>query len=408
MKSNALNRLKLAEFKLNSLLEITKAINDNLSNNVLLKKYEKIITKDLGIGKLLLFSKTDDTWSPIIVSGIKNDNYKNINVDYDLYLYTEITHLSFHGNTLLSEFDVIIPVYNNNVPIAYVLLGDIEEERGGISPIIKHFNFIQTLTNILIVAIENRKLNEKIINQQKIKHELELARRMQSYLIPSPETLPYNDNIKVLTYYQPHFEVGGDYYDFFYLNNEEIAFCIADVSGKGISAALIMSNFQASLRALFTSDINLNDLIKRLNTIVNSHTKSDKFITAFLGKYNLNTKILTYINAGHIPPILYSSKSKIKFLKEGCPGIGMLSNIDNTIINSIQITEKTRLICFTDGLIDIENEKNIPYGTNEIERIISTEENCKTCIGKILASVNEFRGKNQFFDDVTILLIEFS
>lgn len=406
-KNNSLNRLKFAEFKLNSLLEITKAINENLSNNALLKKYEKILTEDLGIGKLLLFSRTDDVWAPLIVCGLKNENYKKINVQSDLYIYTQITHISFRSNDLLSDFDVVIPVYNNNIPIAYVLLGDIEEEREGISPIIKHFNFIQTLTNVIIVALENRKLNEKIIHQQKIKHELELARRMQTYLIPSPETLPYNENIKVLTYYQPHYEVGGDYYDFFYLNENEVAFCIADVSGKGISAALIMSNFQASLRAIFTPDISFDSLIKRLNDIVNSHTKGDKFITAFIAKYNLQTKILTYVNAGHVPPIMYSPTTKIKSLKDGCPGIGMLTHIDNTMIKSIQIVEKSRLICFTDGLIDIENELEIPYGTKEIERIISTEENFKNCIGKILASVNEYKGKNQFFDDITILLIEF-
>ena len=112
--------------------------------------------------------------------------------------------------------------------------------------------FIQTISNILIVAIENIRLYNENLRQVAIKRELELASKMQTMLIPEDENLPSNKHIRFKAFYHPHFEVGGDYYDVISLSEDQVGFCIADVSGKGISAAILMSNFQANLRALFT------------------------------------------------------------------------------------------------------------------------------------------------------------
>ena len=162
-------------------------------------------------------------------------------------------------------FDIVIPVYNNNSPLAYVLIGDIVEEGEGVSPTIKHLHFIQTLSNIIIVSIENMRLFQESLRQIAIKKELELASRMQNMLIPKNSELPQNDKIWITSFYHPHLDVGGDYYDFINLSENEVGFCIADVSGKGISAALLMSNFQANLRALFSSEISLPALVEKLN-----------------------------------------------------------------------------------------------------------------------------------------------
>ena len=136
------------------------------------------------------------------------------------------------------------------------------------SPVLKHLNFIQTISSIILVAIENIRLFSESLQQEALKKELELAARMQKILIPDNRTLPWNSCLKVKGFYYPHYEVGGDYYDCIRLSDNETGFCIADVSGKGISAAILMSNFQASLRALFTKDIGLPELLKKLNNIV--------------------------------------------------------------------------------------------------------------------------------------------
>jgi phosphoserine phosphatase RsbU/P len=107
--------------------------------------------------------------------------------------------------------------------------------------------------------------------------------------------MPKNDHIKVTGFYHPHYEVGGDYYDCLKLSDTKTGFCIADVSGKGISAAILMSNFQASFRALFTADIDLELLIHKLNSIVVVNAAGEKFITFFVARYDSCSNLLTQL-----------------------------------------------------------------------------------------------------------------
>jgi sigma-B regulation protein RsbU (phosphoserine phosphatase) len=250
----SIKRLKLSKFKLTTLLNITQAINDNLPAEQLLQKAEKVLRQDLNIGKIVMFMYRDN-WECILKSGCPPGSCDRLSVEEVLLPYTEITFISASEDESLKAFDIILPVYNNNAPLAFVLIGDIDEEGEGVSPVIKHLNFIQTLSNIVIVAIENIRLIEENLRQESLRKELELASKLQSLLIPDNSALPQNKHCLVTGFYLPHYEVGGDYYDCIQLSKNELGFCIADVSGKGMSAALMMANFQASLRALFTHEI---------------------------------------------------------------------------------------------------------------------------------------------------------
>lgn len=168
-----------------------------------------------------------------------------------------------------------------------------------------------------------------------------------------------------------------------------------------------MSNFQASLRALFTPEIELNNLICRLNGIINNNTKGEKFITAFIGKYNLKSRKLNYINAGHNPPLIYKADGQIEYLKSGCPGLGMLPVIPKINIGETLVNNLTTLICYTDGLVEMENDVHEEFGTKEMELLVSNEDNLEMFVWKIIQRVNVFRGKVPFFDDISLLCIEF-
>jgi len=409
MKGRAsLKRLKLSNYKLNTLLDITQAINDNLSTEDLLDRFENILRNELNIGKVVVFS-FNKKWHRILASGIdSSDITKRINVKKDLINYSDISNLAATSKPrYLEQYDVIIPVYHKNTPLAYVLIGDIEEERSGISPTIKHLHFIQTLTNVIIVAIENKRLFLDNLKQEAMKKELELASKMQYMLIPANESLPSNNKIHVAAHYDPHFEVGGDYYDFINLNNDEVGFCIADVSGKGISAALLMSNFQASLRALFTDKISIKQLVIKLNEIVMSTTKGDKFITLFIGKYNFKTSKLNFINAGHNPPILYKTiEEELSFLKDGCIGLGMFKEIPIINEGEVSLSSHSKLLCYTDGLVEVENDNKIEFGTTEIENSMKNKLPIEEVIGKIAKKVDTYKGTKSLFDDVSIIGLE--
>lgn len=402
----SINRLQLTTFKLQSLLNITQAINENLTREELLENYEHLLTRDLNIGKVLIF-KLDDTWQCLLRSGDVGESYACINVETDLIPIQDISFITSSPNKTLNAFDIVIPVINKGKPIAYVIIGDIEEGEG-VSPIIKHLNFIQTLTNIIVVAIENMRFFKESLRQEAIKKELELASKMQNMLIPSTSILPRNEKIYMTAFYLPHFDVGGDYYDYVQLSRNEFGFCIADVSGKGMSAALLMSNFQANLRALFTHDISLDALIEKLNERVLYAANGEKFITIFIGKFNYKTRELQYINAGHNHPMLYQKTSKeLSFLSKGCVGIGMIDEIPIIRKGSVTIEEPTKIICYTDGLVELIDGKQVSFGTKELEDCIVNNRSIDDNIQAIIKKQGIFEGSPAIFDDISILGIEF-
>jgi len=405
--NSSTKRLKFCNFKLDALLEITNAINENLSVDKILETYRHILLDELKIGKVAVFAKTFE-WELILNSGSKKNEHLKIDVEKDLSEHEEITSTSSTENQNLSAYDFIIPVYHDVKAIAYVLIGDVDEEKEGVSPTIKHLRFIQTLTNIIFVAIENKRLYEDSLKQERIKKEMELASRMQSMLIPDTDSFPANTDINIKSFYLPHFDVGGDYFDFEQLSKNEYFFCIADVSGKGISAALLMSNFQASLKAYLTTGITLSDLVRLLNSRVVDNAQGEKFITFFAGKYNSETRKLQYINAGHNAPFLYDKKTKkLNELKDGCPGIGMLDEIPFINEGSFNVDNPSKLICFTDGLAELENDNHEEIGLSELEKCMSNNKTVNENFGCLQKTLNLKKGNPALFDDITILGIDF-
>jgi phosphoserine phosphatase RsbU/P len=401
----SIKRLQVFNFKLNALLEITQAINANLAVGELLARYQHILQENLNVGRILIF-KFGNGWECILNTSSSGESYDFIDVELDLRQFIDIRFISNSGNCKLQDFDFVIPVYNNNNPLAFILIGD-NDEMTGVSPVIKHLHFIQTISNIIIVAIENIRLFRDSLRQEALKKELELASKMQNMLIPKQSILPKSDRLVVSTYYRPHFEVGGDYYDYIEMGNDEFGFCIADVSGKGMSAALLMSNFQATLRALFTREIPLNVLIDRLNERVMFNANCEKFITMFIGRYNFRSRELEYINAGHNPPLLYDVKSKkLSMLKNGCVGLGMLDHVPFITKGHCYISENTKLLCYTDGLVELVEGDEINLATKLLEEQISNSDTLEENMQEIINALSVEEMNTAIFDDITILGIQ--
>jgi sigma-B regulation protein RsbU (phosphoserine phosphatase) len=396
----ATDRLRISKFKLDSLLDITLSINANLPTSVLLSKYEKILRKDLNIGKILIF-KRSERWECILNAGFPKQ-LETIDVEKRLMHISELEFPTPQAG--FPGVDIIIPVFNNNTHLAFVFIGDIEEEGEGMSPVLKHLNFIQTISSIIIVAIENIRLFNDSLLQEALKKEMELASRMQKMLIPDNEKMPDNTDITINGFYFPHYEVGGDYYDCISLSATKTGFCIADVSGKGISAAILMSNFQASLRALFTEDISLESLIRKLNSIVLLNAAGEKFITFFVARYDNETGRLEYINAAHNPPVLYNTVTgEVRHLKASCVGIGMLDEIPRIVKSDVIIKDYSKIVCYTDGLSELRDAEGKELGTgviiSHIQNKIPVEENMMTMIRELgLPDKNP-----STFDDVSII-----
>ena len=235
--------------------------------------------------------------------------------------------------------------------------------------------------------------------------ELELAQTMQQMLFPN--NLPDTDTIKVAAKYIPHQQVSGDYYDFLQLNNHEFVFCVADVSGKGIAAALLMSNIQATFHSLVNYTHNLKDILIELNKRVWLNTKGEKFVSLFLGKINTKSKQLTYINAGHNPPILISEK-KMARLTKGSTLLGITESIPFIEVEILDMPRAYTLFCYTDGLTDTVNSSGEFLAEETIVELIRTNLNSepKFINDAIMFYAEEFKGENLFVDDIALLTVK--
>lgn len=396
---------QIQDLKLNALLEVTKAINNNFSTSQLLDLYQDILENRLGVGKLVLFHY-DEEWTCILKYGI-SEEFNHIKFETELLAINEIETITFSKGELSKSFEIVIPVFHKKTPLAFVLLGDVNQEKLELSAAIKHLPYVQTLTNIIVVAIENKKLYKEHIQRAQIRKELELAQSMQQMLFP--QELPNTDTLQVAAKYLPHQQVGGDYYDFIRLNNHEFIFCMADVSGKGVAAALLMSNMQATLHSLINYTHNLKDIIIELNKRVIDNTKSEKFVSLFLAKLNTKSQQFSYINAGHNPPILFY-ENKFLELTKGCTILGISENLSTIVVDTFNYTSEFTLVCYTDGLTDTSNSDNDTVSIEALKEIISKnpKSSPEFLNETLIFFAEEFKGDSEFPDDIALLTIKVS
>jgi sigma-B regulation protein RsbU (phosphoserine phosphatase) len=183
--------------------------------------------------------------------------------------------------------------------------------------------------------------------------------------------------------------------------------CIADVSGKGIAAAFLMANFQARLRAQIEIADSIEELIHQLNTSVVEATNGDRFITFFLSVYDPNTRLMEYVNAGHNPPLLKGKETD--WLKKGCMGLGMLDDIPMIEKGEKVISPASVLTCFTDGLVEVENDLGEEYGEQRLEDQLNEHRSSEmtTLNRAIRDDFDSFRGTNPPHDDFALLSVRF-
>lgn len=393
------------DVKLNSLLEMTKAINNNLTTAQLLDIYQEILENRLKVGKLVLFSFTTE-WTCILKYGVDKD-YNHLVFEPELLDIKEIETISYSKGNLSQKFEIVIPVYHKQTPLAFVLLGDLDERRIEMSSAIKHLPFIQTLTNVMVVAIENKKLYKTSIQKAAIQKELELAQSMQKLLFPS--ALPNIEELEMNALYLPHQQVGGDYYDVIWINEVELVFCLADVSGKGVAAALLMSNLQAALRVLLKYTQNLTEIVIDLNQLICDNAKNEKFISLFIAKYNIGTHKLSYINAGHNAPILLNNNQAIE-LNKGCTLLGISNPLQSLETEALLVSPQSILFAYTDGLTDSVNSHDDNISVDEIKNILinNKNSNCEFINKAMLYYLEEFKGEMPFIDDIAMLTCKFN
>ena len=243
-----------------------------------------------------------------------------------------------------------------------------------------------------------------VVEQERLRRELELSRLIQTEMLPRAPLRLGTAEIKGLSI--PAREVGGDFFNYFALPDGRLALLVGDVSGKGVSAALLMANIQATLRARLPLETDLARLADGLDREVDENTPHSVYVTLFLGILDIERSQLRYVNAGHNPQFLLHHRGGIEALSStGMPvalyaGQGYQEAV-------VEIVAGDLLFFYTDGLVETENEQGEMFGADRLQTLLEVEHEqlIDTVLERVDAAVRGFRGGAEQFDDATMMAL---
>jgi sigma-B regulation protein RsbU (phosphoserine phosphatase) len=239
---------------------------------------------------------------------------------------------------------------------------------------------------------------------EKEQQEAKQAREIQRALLPAE--IPQFPGVEIAGMSEAARAVGGDYYDVIDLGEGKLAFCIADVCGKGMTAALLMSGLQGAVRSLSASDTSPADLVKRVRRVVCRNLSAGKFITFFYAVLDTNERTIRYTNAGHNPPIVVRASGEVVRLRDGGPILGRLFGEIPLKEGKLDLQSGDRVVLFTDGVSEARNESEEEFGEEALAELIRSArtESAVDLQDVIVNAVATFTGNN-FHDDVTLLVV---
>ncbi|MCK4351638.1 MAG: SpoIIE family protein phosphatase [Candidatus Krumholzibacteria bacterium] len=300
----------------------------------------------------------------------------------------------------MGSVSVAVPMIEQTDLFGFVLVGP---KNSGKPYKIDDAEVLELLGERSAAALRNVELYRDSLAKQKLEKELSLAAEIQLRLLPEkPPTLAGSE---ILGGLKTSMEVGGDFYDFVDLPSGKIGLAVADVSGKGIPAAMLMTTLQASFRAEAAIERTPAEILSSLNESLYERSDQTKFATFFYASYDDRTKLLHYANGGSFPPIVLSSDGRINKLQRG----GTLVGISRESVYGegiIKLKPGDIVAVYTDGIIDQENERQEPYGESSLIEFLRNNSHLSlnNIIEKLFATLLAF-GQNNLKDDMTIVLL---
>lgn len=415
-----IQKLKLAVKELSILNDIATAVSTahDLNQVIELIVHECVNHLNVEQGAIMLLdqTETDDQFHTIV---------REIDTDTDVVPYHFGVQLS--GWMIKNQMPLLINDFPNDnrftnlsgeeFPINSILSVPLKT-KGKLIGVLNVFNKIsedgftpndQRMLSIIATqsaqAIESARLYDEEKSLKMIEEELNFATDIQTNLLPKLN--PQIDGFDIAGKSIPAKEVGGDYYDFIPIDENKNVICLGDISGKGMPAAMLMANLQATLRgqALFTSSA--GECLTRANKLLYRSTDLQKFATLFYGILETTESIFHFSNAGHNPPFLIDSAKKITRLTKGGTVLGFLEDYQFEE-DSIKLNAGDTVVIYSDGITEALNKQNKEFGEDRLLTILA--ENMKstadTLIEKVFNAIKTFVNDMPQSDDITIVVIK--
>ncbi|MCG3118645.1 MAG: hypothetical protein ALAOOOJD_00885 [bacterium] len=366
-------RLDKKNQELNTLFEISKEINSTLEGDKIINVLAYALMGELMAQRCMIFGGEDGEFAVRVNKGFRGEE---LNILQDESLRQRLKQISQPALTSkLVEDDLrtalqtngvqlLVPMMSQNVARGLVLLGEKITKAEYLEDDVE---FSSTLCNAAMISIENARLFKETLEKQKLEEELAIAREIQQRLLP--KEAPELGDFELAAVNIPTRQVGGDYYDYFPIDENRYLITIADVSGKGVPAALLMTNLQATLHAMTTTDVPFEQIVFRINNFVHQNTTMDKFITAFFAIFDRKNGTITSINAGHNPPYVWHADGSFETLSEGGLLMGMFPNAPYKS-ETRQLGAGDWVVMYTDGVSEAMSAESEEFGEKRLEEII--------------------------------------
>lgn len=246
---------------------------------------------------------------------------------------------------------------------------------------------------------------ERLVEQERLRKELELCRKIQTELLPKrPLSYPFAE-VQGLSI--PAHELGGDFFNYFDLPGGEVALLMGDVSGKGVPAALLMANLQATIRVCIPLESDLAAFAERLDREVDASTPAEVYLTLFLGVLDPGRRELRYVNAGHESPFLFRRDGRLERLESTGRPIGLMPG-GGFCERRVALEAGDRLFLYTDGLVDAEDGSGAEFGAGRLEALLAREgaADPAALLARVERAYQDHRGGTEAADDATLLVLK--
>lgn len=388
-----------------ALLEVIRSINVAQINLTRIFKIAKnTLLAQLGVRRMSFIFKKDDVYFTEMQHRIADPTDEILE---ELPITPGIMKVDPVDYPYLTEEGVeyVIPFLYGDGIGAWILIAEFaeseEEKRNDLI-------FIETLGNVLVVALENAEFLSNKVKQEALRRELEVAENIQKQLLPTDHSQIRSADIYAINV--SHDRVGGDFYDVMSWGGKGFFVCIADVSGKGIAAALLMANILSNLRSLILSEDHLESLIMKLNRNVFQVTQGEKFVTLFLAHIRANDGEMDYINAGHNDPILVrSGTGEVESLSTGSTILGAFEELPFASQATLKYSPGDLMFLYTDGLVEQTNQKEELLGEEEVIHALQQCEGLSA--HKVVDQMNQLYANHAngmtAEDDITMMAVRF-